>query len=137
MFEDYQHKKAYSHIFDYKRNIDLVTNQLRIALRPFVLAISGSTDLARHTRAMGEKAGFTFPEEPAKVSMLGPTPVLDYLTPATSDFLPLPILMSPTEGVEGLDPVSVRLSIINANMDVILTLIAEYREKATNLFLEL
>ena len=103
-----------------------MTNQLRIALRPFVLAISGSTDLARHTRAMGEKAGFTFPDEPAKVSMLGPTPVLDYLTPATSDFLPLPDLMSPTEGVEGLDPV--RLSIINANMDVKLTLIAEYRE---------
>ena len=43
--------------------------------------------------------------------------------------------MSPTEGVEGLDPV--KLSMINANMDVNLTSIAEYREKATNLFLKL
>ena len=73
LFKAYEHKAKYAHIFDYKRDMGTVTRQLRIALRPFVLAMSGSTDLARHLRKMGEAAGFTYPEEPAKVVMKGLT----------------------------------------------------------------
>ena len=136
MFKAYEHKAKYAHIFDYKRDMGTVTRQLRIALRPFVLAMSGSTDLARHLRKMGEAAGFTYPEEPAKVVMKGPTPVLDFLTPAdTSSFLPLPHLMCPTEGVEGLDPVTV--SMIQANFQVTAQAVQGYQEQAAKLFLDL
>ena len=69
LFKAFEHKPKYKHIFEYKRDVGSVNRQLRIALRPFVLAISGSTDLARHVRKMGEAAGYTFPQEPAKVVM--------------------------------------------------------------------
>ena len=71
LFKEYEHKRKFAHIFEYKRDISSVIRMLRIALRPFVLAVSGSTDLARHVRRCGEAAGFTFPEQPAQVVMRG------------------------------------------------------------------
>ena len=135
LFKAFEHKAKYRHIFDYKRDVGSVNRQLRIALRPFVLAISGSTDLARLVRRMGEAAGYTFPQVPAKVTMRGPTPVLDYLSPSdTSSFLPLPELMCPTEGVEGLDPIKV--SMIRSNADVNAMAMRGYQEQVAKLFNE-
>ena len=71
-------------IFEYKRDLTLVNRQLRMALRPFVLAISFATDLGRHVRRCGEAAVFTFPEKPALVAMKGTISVLDYLTPEST-----------------------------------------------------
>ena len=69
LFKKYLSIAKFANIFEYKRDLTVMIRQLRIALRPFVLAISGATDLARHVRRCGEAASFTFPEKPALVAM--------------------------------------------------------------------
>ena len=135
LFDRYEHDKDFEAIFDYKRDIVSAIRQLRIALRPLVLGVSSSTELARKIRKAGEAAGFKFPEEPAEVQMRGPTPVLDYLTPASDNFKPFPDLMDPTDGVENLDAVSI--SMIRANHEVNLTAIRGFQEEVVRLFKEL
>ena len=78
--------------------------------------MSGSTGLARHVRKAREKVCYTYPEEPREVEMRGPTPVLDYLTPeSTNSFLPLPPLADPLDGVDGLDMTA--RAMIQANLE--------------------
>ena len=78
--------------------------------------MSGSTSLARQVRSSGEDVGYVYPPEPVEVEMRGPTPVLDCLTPQdTSKFFPLPELLDPLDGVEGVD--NVAASMIRANND--------------------
>ena len=78
-----------------------------------MLAMSQATQLARLTRASGESLGYSFPEQPIHSTLKGPTPVLDYLTPVENVFTPLPHIMDPTAGVEGLD--EIQKSMITAN----------------------
>ena len=50
---------------------------LRVALRPLVLAVSSNTVLARLLREVGEEAGYSYPEKPVEKEMLGPIKVLN------------------------------------------------------------
>ena len=56
--------------------------------------------------------------------MAGPTPVTDYLSPTSFSMLPLPHLLDPLDGVEGLDDLT--KGIIKANHDTNLTALAGY-----------
>ena len=47
-----------------------------------VLGILSAIDLARHVRASGEEFSYVYPEKPPEKQMRGPTPILDYLSPA-------------------------------------------------------
>ena len=77
-------------------------------------------------RAAGESLGYTYPTTPKKKLMLGPTPVTDYLSPATTVFLPLPHIMDPLDGVEGID--EVQKAMIKANHTTNLTALQGYQE---------
>lgn len=50
LFRPYEHESRYQHIFKYKNQVLSVLRQLRISTRPLVLALSHSTELARHVR---------------------------------------------------------------------------------------
>ena len=54
LFRPYEDDPKYSSIFKFKSKVVAVLKGLRVASRPLVLAITGATTLARHTRASGE-----------------------------------------------------------------------------------
>ena len=74
----------------------------------------------------GESFGYLYPDNPKEVEGLGPTPATDYLTPDTTVFQPLPHIMSPIDGVEGLD--NVQKGLIEANHKTNLVAIGGYQE---------
>ena len=129
LFRPYEHDPKYAHIFSFKMRMLSVLKHLRIASQPFVLAIRSATDLARHTRATGESLGYGYPSEPPEVLLRGPTKVLDYLTPTSETFFPLPHVMDPLEGVQGLD--EVQRSMIVANHNINLTALQDYHTKVS------
>ena len=127
-FSKYADDPDYAYIFDYKRDVVTCTTHLRIATRPYVLAMSGSTSLARQVRSSGEDVGFLYPPEPVEVEMRGPTPVLDCLTPTdTSNFFPLPPLLDPLDGVDNVDIAAAAM--IRANNDTNRQVLAGYHQK--------
>ena len=133
LFTAYANDKKFDYIFQYKKDVLTCVRQLRVSTRPFVLAMSNSTDLARHVRKAGEDAGYKYPEEPPEVPMRGPTPVVDCLTPSeTKDTFPLPGLTDPTEGVIGLDDLS--RSMIRTNHDSNLAAMVGFRETVAKQF---
>ena len=67
-------------------------------------------------RQSADDLGFEFPEEPLKLTLFGPSKVVDYLTPTTTKFLAEPVLMDPLTDVGGLD--DVQRSAIAANMAI-------------------
>ena len=114
LFRPYEHDRKFQPIFRYKDQVVSVIKKLRMSTRPFILAMSQATQLARLTRATGETLGFSYPDKPVETTLRGPTPVLDYLSPIeNSSFSPLPHVMDPTAGVEGLD--EIQTAMINAN----------------------
>ena len=128
LFKPYETNQRYQNIFRLKNQLVSVIRQFRITARPLVLALSHSTDLARHTRAAGESLGYKYPEQPAEINMRGPTPVQDYLTPTEDSFMALPHMLDPTDGVENLD--SVQLTLLNANHTTNLTELQKFHEAA-------
>ena len=62
LFKRFEHDPRFKNVFRFKNQILEVSKQLRIGLRPLVLAIAAGTELSRHTRACGEKFGYTYPE---------------------------------------------------------------------------
>ena len=91
------------------------------------MALSEGTGLSRLTRAAGENLGFTYPDEPVEVSLRGPTPVSDYLTPLGGGLEALPHIMDPLEGVQGLD--EIQISMIEANHKINLEALQGYHKK--------
>ena len=61
----------------------------------------------------GESVGYSYPEVPGQLTLMGPIKVADYLTPEKQDFQPLPYLMDPLDGVLGLD--ELQRGLIKAN----------------------
>ena len=94
-----------------------------------VLAILSATDLTRHVRASGEEFGYVYPEKPPEKQMRGPTPILDCLSPANDNFLALPHVMDPLEGVDGLD--DMQKSVIRANHETNLTTLQGYHQQVS------
>ena len=72
--------------------------------------------------------GFVYPEHPPTLALYGPAKVADYLTPTTSGFYPMPELMDPLTGVEGVDPVM--RAVIESNNKVNRTAMRGFYEKA-------
>ena len=130
LFRPYEHDRKFQPIFRYKDQVVSVIKKLRMSNRPFVLAMSQATQLARLTRASGEVLGFTYPDKPTEIMLKGPTPVLDYLSPVESNFTPLPHIMDPTDGVHGLD--EIQLSILKANHETNLTALQGFHGNIVN-----
>ena len=87
---DLDRGKGQQAIRTFRDNLILFGIDLRTAHRPFVLSVGVNMDLARYLRAMGEQLGFTYPKNPPQLTLYGPNKVTDYLTPATTPFLPMP-----------------------------------------------
>ena len=134
IFDRYEHDPDFAPIFDYKRDIVKVVHELRIALRPMILAVSGATELARVIRLAGEEAGYVYPEGPQEVKMMGPTATLDYLTPSSASFPPLPDLQEPGDGV-ALDQLCA--SMVQATHEENMATLARYHEEMQQLFAKL
>ena len=61
---------------------------------------------------------------------MGPTPILDYLTPTMGGFIPLLHIMDPLEGVDGLD--DMQRIMIKANHTTNLTALQGYHQKVSD-----
>ena len=95
--------------------------------------MSSNTVLARLVRAVGETVGYTYPEKPLEREMLGPSKVMDCLTPSISDkFFEIPQLVDLMEDVEGLDTVTQAL--INMHHEDNVKIMADFHAKMKTMF---
>ena len=83
-------------------------------------------------RCTGEQLGYKYPDHPPQMSLYGPSKISDYLTPHIASFIPMPELMDPLTGVEGLDPVMTGM--VASNHEVNKTALKGFYDKVADMF---
>ena len=130
MFRRYEKQPRLKSLMDFKNVLIKVCKSNRIAQRPLLVAVAKLDEAFRSMRGQGIKLGLTFPAKAPSKALLGPGEVQDHLAYETANPFPLPVLVDPLAGTEGVSQANKEK--IRANWEITTTALEAYQTQVKN-----